>query len=165
MNNSHNRTSFTFFTISLSSQFNIIEYFTAKHKRHDVIDNICHSLIFKYATLTWRPHARPRALPRALLSLTNNNPFYLKQYCRQRVQWIFKSEQSILLSEQYNPTRKQYNSINPTNPSDRSAQRTTTIRSNVLNILTEQHWRFVQQSWVLLSDVQLLGGQTNWTIC
>ena len=31
--------------------------------------------------------------------------------------------------------------------------------SNILNILTEQHWTFVQQSWVLFSDVQLLGGQ------
>ena len=38
-------------------------------------------------------------------------------------------------------------------------------RSNVLNILTEQHWTFVQQSWVLLSDVQLLGGQTCWPFC
>ena len=38
-------------------------------------------------------------------------------------------------------------------------------RSNVLNILTEQHWTFVQQSWVLFSDVQLLGGQTYWTFC
>ena len=38
-------------------------------------------------------------------------------------------------------------------------------RSNVLNILTEQHWTFVQQSWVLFSDVQLLGGQTCWTFC
>ena len=37
--------------------------------------------------------------------------------------------------------------------------------SNVLNILTEQHWTFVQQSWVLFSDVQLLGGQTCWTFC
>ena len=38
-------------------------------------------------------------------------------------------------------------------------------RSNVLNILTEQHWTFVQQSWVLFSDVQLLGGQTCWKFC
>ena len=31
--------------------------------------------------------------------------------------------------------------------------------------LTEQHWTFVQESWVLFSDVQLLGGQTCWTFC
>ena len=37
-------------------------------------------------------------------------------------------------------------------------------RPNVLNILTEQHWTFVQ-SWVLFSDVQLLGGQTCLTFC
>ena len=38
-------------------------------------------------------------------------------------------------------------------------------QSNVLNNLTEQHWTFVQQIWVLFSDVQLLGGQTYWTFC
>ena len=38
-------------------------------------------------------------------------------------------------------------------------------RGLILNILTEQHWTFVQQSWVLFSDVQLLGGQTYWTFC
>ena len=37
--------------------------------------------------------------------------------------------------------------------------------SNVLNILTEQHWKFVHQSRVSFSDVQLLGAQTYWTFC
>ena len=36
-------------------------------------------------------------------------------------------------------------------------------RSNVLNILTEQHRTFVQQSWVLFGDVQLLDGPRYWT--
>ena len=30
---------------------------------------------------------------------------------------------------------------------------------------TEKHWTFVQQNWVLFSDVKLMGGQTYWTFC
>ena len=36
--------------------------------------------LFKHCLSTqWRPHVRPRAMPRAVFSFTNNNPFYHKQ--------------------------------------------------------------------------------------
>ena len=40
------------FINNTSIVINMIVYFTPKHKQHDVIDNLCHSLISKYATLT-----------------------------------------------------------------------------------------------------------------
>ena len=79
-----------------------------------------------------RPHARPRAMPRALFSFTNNNLFYYKQYYCQRVQCILLSEQSILLENNTILLPEQSillenNTILPILQSyvDRSAQRTT----------------------------------------
>ena len=57
--------------------------------------------LLKHCLSTQRqPHARPRAMPRAVFSFTNNNPFYYKQSILLSEQSILLSEQSILLSEQ-----------------------------------------------------------------
>ena len=72
--------------------------------------------LFNHCNTTQRrTHARPRAMPRAVFSFTNNNPFYYKQS-------ILLSEQSILLqnnqsyfenNQSYWKTIQSYQSYNP----------------------------------------------------
>ena len=39
-------------SVQYHSLLNIIDYSYLKYKQHDVIDDLCHRLIFKYAKLT-----------------------------------------------------------------------------------------------------------------
>ena len=47
-----------------------------------------------------RPHARPRAMPRAIFSFTNDNPFCYKQSIQLSEQSILLENNTILLPEQ-----------------------------------------------------------------
>ena len=88
------------------------------------------SLLNQCISTQRRPHARPRAMPRALLSFTNNNPFYHKQYRRQRVQYFRSPNNGSEVENNSsevgnNRSEVQNNKLRLLRPV-RSAQRTTT---------------------------------------
>ena len=62
-----------------STIYEIILFCLYFHKPIFIIGQDWYCLLNHCLSTQRRPHARPRAMPRAVFSFTNNNPFYYKQ--------------------------------------------------------------------------------------